>query len=1043
MIKRYWPKCLSALLLCACISLHAAPPPGSFSLTFEDEFDDAILDGTVWRQGSHDGSPAGSATEYGIGAAIKRENIELVNGVLRLTAHQEAAVQNGKNYNYSAGEISTFRMYSRDGETPGFTQAYGYFEARIRWDNITGLWPAFWTMPDRGIYSYQNYFNRSYLKFDLSSASLGTITSAVLRLKVAGIQNTSPTTAKTNTVAFGVDDDNWTETGITWNNMPVPEDPRWLDQSYDNRTIGSTVDLDVTAFIADQVANSDQVFTLCLADTLRNWNRIEYHSREATNASDRPVLIINGIPYDPVADAPVKGGTVANTNYGSEVLLSIWEAYGSGNNDTTVNTYGAGMEIDIMESLGVWGNTNTSHVCHWDGYSSNHKAEAWGRPPVDDTSQWHTYAIYWEPDLIEFYIDDVKTATFANTRVADTPMYLILSLQTGGWDGNTPSATIDGATMEVDWVRVWSGTKSTSPPTTTSIESNGVIKFGEDYTVYGGTANEGAAVALADNGYEFGIGRNGWVKFPLNYTITEDTVLKFTVDSAIAGEILGIGLENDNDETNDKRIFQLAGSQIWSNAWQDANVYITEGGQMELPIAIGSYYTGAISYLAIAADNDVNNQNYARFINVSIYEGEGDPDPIDIGDVNSGIAGTDWRTGTGYLMYSEEDTATRFTAFSGNADHLIAVYYSGGQWYADKNYGQTTFTPVASDVLLATIDFDNDTIESLEGRNELVYGIPSGYYTGNLVYIADRWDGSNDSDDGDFFVEGTTFTPNGPGAGSTYDVGNLNSGVAATDWRTGTGYLMYSEEDTATRFTAFSGNADHIIAVYYSGGQWYADKNYGQVAFTPVSTDVLLAAVDFTNNTVSSLQGYAGVEFGVMYGYYNGDLTYIANQWNGSNDSDEADYVVEGTFFTANSTGGASGPVDLGDVGDGVCATDWRTGSGYLMYSATDVNTRFNVLTGNADHVVAVVYNVSLDKWYADNNGGQNEFTPEAGDVLIATVDFDNDTVTSLEGQGGYVGNMPRGYETGDLTFQADYWDGSGDNAEGEFGVFGTTFTPW
>lgn len=791
MIHRIVSNSVSAFVACSCLMLSAAPPPGSFTLTFEDEFNGDTLDGSVWRQGSHDGSVAGYR-DSGTGAAIKRENIVVADGMLTMTAQQETATQSNLVMNYSAGEISTYRMFTPSSGDQGFKQTYGYFEARMRWDSVQGLWPAFWTMPDRGEYGYQNYFNRSFLKFDLSSETLpGTITSAVLRLKIADIQQPNPGTngAKTNTVALAVQDDSWAETGIKWNNMPTP-DPLWLDQSFDNRTIGATIDLDVTDFIVAQTGDSDQVFSICLTDTLRQWNQIEFHSREATNTADRPVLIINGTSYQATADAKVIGGTSANSNYGTLNTLSIWETYVSGNNSTGTDSIGQGMEIDILEVLGKWGDKVAGHVLHWDGYSGgiSNASTGWGRPPVDDTAQWHTYGVYWEPGLIEFYVDEVKTATFEDSRVPDVPAYLILSLQTGGWDGNTPSAAINGKGMDVDWVRAWSGTKSGSTPSSTSIDGSGVVTFGSDNAVYGGSGNANGKVTIADDGSYMAIGQNGWEKFPLSYTVTADTWLEFTVDSSEAGEILAVGLE-DNDTINDvKRLFQLAGSQTWADSYQDANDYPVATGPVTYEINIGAYYTGAMTHLAFSADNDVSSENYARFSNISIYEdastGGGSGGSISAGALNNGIAALDNRTGTGYLLYSATNVITRFGAYTGNADHFIAVMYNSGQWYADTNFGQTAFTPVATDVLVATVDFTNDTVTSLEGQAGTEYGIEYGYYSGDLGYIADWWSGA--ANDGEFTVTGTSFTLNGSGV----SIGNLNDGVAGTDWRTGTGLSL-------------------------------------------------------------------------------------------------------------------------------------------------------------------------------------------------------------------------------------------------------------
>ena len=68
------------------------------------------------------------------------------------------------------------------------------------------------------------------------------------------------------------------------------------------------------------------------------------------------------------------------------------------------------------------------------------------------------------------------------------------------------------------------------------------------------------------------------------------------------------------------------------------------------------------------------------------------------------------------------------------------------------------FTPLASDVLVADVDFSADTITSLEGTNGTIGGISSGYASGDLLFIADQFNGS--ADDGEFEITGTEFTVN-------------------------------------------------------------------------------------------------------------------------------------------------------------------------------------------------------------------------------------------------------------------------------------------
>ncbi len=429
---------------------------------------------------------------------------------------------------------------------------------------------------------------------------------------------------------------------------------------------------------------------------------------------------------------------------------------------------------------------------------------------------------------------------------------------------------------------------------------------------------------------------------------------------------------------------------------------------------------------------------------------------VSLGAINDGVAARDGATGTGFLLYSAEAVSTRFAAnppYVTNSDHVIAVQFSGGVWRYDNNNGLYAFTPEASDVLLAAVDFSTDTVQSLEDVDEVEQGIAKGYASGDLTFLANWWAGMTNA--GEFTVNGTSFVKNGAasggggssGGGETVSLGAINDGVAARDGATGTGFLLYSAEAVSTRFAAnppYVTNSDHVIAVQFSGGVWRYDNNNGLYAFTPEASDVLLAAVDFSTDTVQSLEDVDEVEQGIAKGYASGDLTFLANWWAGMTNAGE--FTVNGTSFVKNGAasggGGSSGggeTVSLGAINDGVAARDGATGSGFILYSQESVHSRFSAnppYVTNSDHVIAVQFSGGV--WRYDNNNGLYAFTPQASDVLLAAVDFSNDTITGLQGVDSVEQGIAKGYASGDLTFTPNWWNG-GANA-GEFTVDGTSF---
>ena len=236
-------------------------------------------------------------------------------------------------------------------------------------------------------------------------------------------------------------------------------------------------------------------------------------------------------------------------------------------------------------------------------------------------------------------------------------------------------------------------------------------------------------------------------------------------------------------------------------------------------------------------------------------------------------------------------------AEGGSNDHLAVGWLKPGEvgtapseiipgsalsvWNAPPVAGDDSFETTINAVLTGTVANNDSDAEN----NPLTYSLttPATHGTVNL------------NPDGSF-----TYAPN-----FNAPLGNIGGGIAANDAATGTGYLLYSSESIHTRFAASSPyqyNADHLIAVAESGGQWFFQNNdTGFVAFTPQVGDVLLAEVDFTNDTVTDLIGQTGSIHGIEQGYASGDITFIANQWNGSPNLGEFD--VTGTFFVRNPAG--------------------------------------------------------------------------------------------------------------------------------------------
>jgi beta-glucanase (GH16 family) len=136
-------------LLFASTLAHAAPPAGNWTLSFEEEFTTRYatssgLNPAKWQMGMRWVGIINNELQ-----AYRPENVILDEnaGVCVIKPEKRTAVNIGygghtsNTMNYASGAFGTYNTW---------TQAYGYFEARVKMARSPGTWPAFWLMPDRG-----------------------------------------------------------------------------------------------------------------------------------------------------------------------------------------------------------------------------------------------------------------------------------------------------------------------------------------------------------------------------------------------------------------------------------------------------------------------------------------------------------------------------------------------------------------------------------------------------------------------------------------------------------------------------------------------------------------------------------------------------------------------------------------------------------------------------------------------------------------------------------------------------------------------------
>jgi beta-glucanase (GH16 family) len=142
----------------------------------------------------------------------------------------------------------------------------------------------------------------------------------------------------------------------------------------------------------------------------------------------------------------------------------LWPAFwmlGSGFPTVAWPTCG---ELDIMENKGSTPSA-TSSAIHGPGYSGNTPfARVSQIPGGGVTSDFHTYAVEWDAEAVQFSVDSTLHYTVSRAQlqqfgnpVLGNSYFVILNLAVGGqFDGDPGSDAIFPATMLVDWVRVYS-----------------------------------------------------------------------------------------------------------------------------------------------------------------------------------------------------------------------------------------------------------------------------------------------------------------------------------------------------------------------------------------------------------------------------------------------------------------------------------------------------------------------------------------------------------------------------------------------------------
>lgn len=159
-------------------------------------------------------------------------------------------------------------------------------------------------------------------------------------------------------------------------------------------------------------------------------------------------------------------------------------------------------EIDIMELLGD-DPTRVYMTHHW-GHWPNTQSDSGDFDGPDFSAGYHTFAIEWFADRIQWLVDDVVRFT-STTSVPQEPFYITLNTAVGGdWPGYPDGTTVFPQYHRIDYVRIyaWSGAgdgvEMLADTTGSSATADGTIAPGEYVSAAGGI-NSGLFDVIGEN----------------------------------------------------------------------------------------------------------------------------------------------------------------------------------------------------------------------------------------------------------------------------------------------------------------------------------------------------------------------------------------------------------------------------------------------------------------------------------------------------------------------------------------------------------------
>lgn len=686
-------------------------------------------------------------------------------------------------------------------------------------------------------------------------------------------------------------------------------------------------------------------------------------------------------------------------------------------------------EIDVMEYIGQFPN-EVNHTLHYFDVENNWSlisSPTFKTTGPDYSEDFHTYGLMWTPTEIIWYVDGVETKRITDEEflIAKQSMYIISNLAVGGsWPGSPDSTTPFPAEYEIDYIRAY---KKIPPEVVTpeTLSTDYQLMFSDEFEGNTLDANKWLTHYLWGPYYQINNEEQIYIDsldrhadFSVDPFLVSDGTLKITAEEILASDLpvqpepghldwllhpeqqYNAGYGIDWVPGYSSGVLTSYDNFKFVNGYVEVRAKLPEGdGLWPAFWLLNGYYVGNIPEIDIMemqgeASHSIH-QTYHYF------------------DAN------------GNLISSPEVIRKTEGDYSDGEFHTFGVQWQPGsiQWYID---GELTRTLVSDAV-----------------STQLMYIIVNLAVGGNFVGAVDTVFPKTVEID---YIRAYQLNPFSTDTlPMSKMLGETNLGVPVLDTATGVGYIMHSDNILSDRFSdqpPLSLSASNLIAVQYQQGKWYYNNNWSWIQFDVDSKDVLLAEVDFDAHTITSLEGQDYKVGGMEAGYIQGDLEFFADQLGGV--ANFGEYDITGTNFIAhagsNSTEADTGEYEfIGDINMGLAVLDSASGIGYVLHSQTAVSDRFSLkppLAGTASNLVAVQF--MQGRWYYNNNWAWYPYTVESTDRLLAEINFDSNTITSLSGQNTNINGLEAGFLEGDLEFIANQL--AGQPNQGEYDLTGSGY---